>query len=171
MGKRPRTGENRICAVCAKEYYVSGWRLKRGPSRFCSTDCQNHKQYQRSQFNCKECNKQFFSSPCRKKKKVFCSLECRWSFEAKRHQDQKQKRKESMAKVRKKGLLPNNGPFQRKFALNNKENKCQVCGYKEFKCCLDIHHKDNNPSNNCLENLIVLCVMCHRKVHRKIIKL
>lgn len=43
-GGRKKTGENRICEACNKEYYVSAWRLKKGNSRFCSVFCLNHRQ-------------------------------------------------------------------------------------------------------------------------------
>lgn len=41
--------------------------------------------------------------------------------------------------------------------------KCQFCG-SEAK---DVHHKDNNPSNNPSDgsNWCVLCKSCHRKLH------
>ncbi|MGM5483489.1 MAG: HNH endonuclease [Nanobdellota archaeon] len=40
-------------------------------------------------------------------------------------------------------------------------NACQHCGEKDAS---DIHHIDGNPSNNRVNNLIVLCPTCHRKV-------
>ena len=42
------------------------------------------------------------------------------------------------------------------------KNKCEICGRKKK---LDIHHKDENPSNNVLSNLMVLCHSCHMKIH------
>lgn len=39
-------------------------------------------------------------------------------------------------------------------------NECAICGIKEG---LNIHHKDHNPSNNRMNNLIVLCGVCHKK--------
>lgn len=40
---------------------------------------------------------------------------------------------------------------------------CQKCGEEDS---LDVHHIDENPYNNDLENLILLCRSCHMKVHR-----
>ena len=40
------------------------------------------------------------------------------------------------------------------------DNTCQHCGENT---ALDIHHIDENPSNNRKNNLIVLCPNCHRK--------
>lgn len=44
-------------------------------------------------------------------------------------------------------------------------NQCAVCNAKEG---LHIHHKDNNPENNKTDNLVVLCGVCHKKVHIKV---
>lgn len=44
-------------------------------------------------------------------------------------------------------------------------NQCTTCGQTEG---LHIHHKDQNPSNNTIENLSVLCGVCHKKVHMKV---
>ena len=44
-------------------------------------------------------------------------------------------------------------------------NKCAICSKDEG---LHIHHKDRNPSNNQLDNLIVLCSICHKKIHMKV---
>jgi 5-methylcytosine-specific restriction endonuclease McrA len=78
---------------------------------------------------------------------------------------------ERMREARKSESIGKSGPSIRRYAFSEKEKKCEVCKYNEYECCLDVHHKDMNPNNNSLENLIILCVMCHRKVHRKLIKL
>jgi len=40
---------------------------------------------------------------------------------------------------------------------------CILCGNK---IDLQIHHKDENRSNNQISNLIILCRSCHSKQHR-----
>lgn len=45
------------------------------------------------------------------------------------------------------------------------DSECVVCGKKEG---LHIHHKDENSSNNQMNNLVVLCGVCHKKTHMKI---
>jgi len=45
------------------------------------------------------------------------------------------------------------------------KNKCVICGTEEG---LHIHHKDHNPTNNEIENLILLCGICHKKIHMKV---
>lgn len=44
-------------------------------------------------------------------------------------------------------------------------NRCAVCGQMEG---LHIHHKDKNPNNNVMSNLIALCGVCHKKIHMKV---
>lgn len=39
--------------------------------------------------------------------------------------------------------------------------KCEVCGNTT---CLEIHHKDGNHNNNCIDNYQVLCSDCHHKI-------
>src|SRR5699024_6084080 len=46
--------------------------------------------------------------------------------------------------------------------LTNKKS-CEVC--QSIKN-LDVHHKDENPYNNSLENLQLLCRGCHIRTHR-----
>ena len=43
--------------------------------------------------------------------------------------------------------------------------ECVICGKKEG---LHIHHKDENSSNNQINNLVVLCGVCHKKTHMRI---
>ena len=45
-----------------------------------------------------------------------------------------------------------------------KEQKCEICGCSEWQGVhlpLELHHKDGNHFNNCLENLQILCPNCH----------
>mgnify|MGYP001569159134 CR=1 FL=1 len=34
-----KTGENKLCLVCNTSFYVPGWRLKRGNTKYCSRIC------------------------------------------------------------------------------------------------------------------------------------
>lgn len=42
-----------------------------------------------------------------------------------------------------------------------KIDKCARCGYNEFPCSLQVHHKDSDRDNNNTDNLILLCANCH----------
>ena len=52
----------------------------------------------------------------------------------------------------------------RKDAFANYPPKCAVCGWDEDEDVLEVHHIDENRSNNNLDNLIILCPICHRKL-------
>lgn len=45
--------------------------------------------------------------------------------------------------------------------------KCQLCGCSQVENgkCLDVHHKDYNKKNNDINNLVALCISCHRKTN------
>jgi hypothetical protein len=47
---------------------------------------------------------------------------------------------------------------------------CQHCGVpqKSYFRKLDVHHKDGDKHNNCLMNLISLCLSCHQKEQYKL---
>ena len=75
MGKK-RTGVNVNCIAYGKEFYVPSYR--KDTAKFCSHECQNHKQYDKYVFNCKSCGKEVVTSLSHKTaSKKFCSLECR----------------------------------------------------------------------------------------------
>lgn len=44
------------------------------------------------------------------------------------------------------------------------EHKCACCGYNEDERILEVHHIDSNRDNNNIDNLIILCPNCHRKI-------
>lgn len=56
------------------------------------------------------------------------------------------------------------GNNYRKKAFDNYEHKCAVCGWNEDEDILEVHHIDENREHNDLENLKILCPICHRKI-------
>lgn len=52
----------------------------------------------------------------------------------------------------------------RRNAFNAYEHKCAICGYCEDERILEVHHKDENRNNNHIDNLIILCPNCHKKL-------
>jgi len=54
---------------------------------------------------------------------------------------------------------------KREDVLRKFNNECAICRKKEG---LHIHHKDENPQNNQIDNLVVLCGVCHKKAHMKV---
>lgn len=58
------------------------------------------------------------------------------------------------------------GRDYRSMAFAAYDHKCAICGYDGDGDigCLDVHHIDSNRENNILENLIIVCPNCHRKL-------
>lgn len=66
-------------------------------------------------------------------------------------------------------------------AFANYEHKCEICGWDEDEDVLEVHYIDEDRRNANLENLIILCPTCHKKLttgkyvldreHKKIIKM
>ena len=58
----------------------------------------------------------------------------------------------------------------REYRLYQKHKKdyCESCGLsKPAVSRLEIHHKDKNRQNSSVENLITLCIKCHKLLHKK----
>lgn len=161
---KKRNGSIKFCVACDKEFYVPKYRIE--TAKFCSLECQNHKQYKKYEFDCEGCGKHIITSPSRVNyKKRFCSLDCR---ENKRIDiKERRSRQKAWARLNRKDI----GRTLRKDVFLLKEKKCEICGFNEYDFCLDIHHKDKDPKNNELNNLAVLCCMCHRKLHKGIVNL
>lgn len=56
----------------------------------------------------------------------------------------------------------------RALAFRHYSHKCAVCGYKECVDILEVHHKDGDRNNNALDNLVILCPNCHKKITLKL---
>jgi hypothetical protein len=162
---KPRMGEIKHCKVCTTEFYVPQYRIK--TAKFCSLDCQNHKQYEKHRFSCNGCGKVVITSPSRRNyNKRFCSLECR---ESRRKTDVERRKATKAYNISKRGNMQ--GRSFRKHVFVLKEKKCMICGYDEYDFCLDLHHIDKDCTNNKIENIAILCAMCHRKLHKGLINL
>ena len=135
------------CKKCGYEWEIS-------PSSLCPSSCK-----ETSFKGCPECKYETrFCDYCGKEVKrlktefntksgyIYCSRECG------------NKHKNSLNKK------INNGTAYRRNALEYYGNSCSVCGYEEDTDLLEVHHIDEDRTNNELNNLIVLCCMCHKKL-------
>lgn len=162
---REKSGAELNCKCCNKLFYVPKYRIS--TAKFCSLECQNHNQYIKSEHKCKKCGNLFKDSPSRENKRKFCSQEC-YSDSQRIHKDTNALRRASKILVNnKRGINWSTNNRKHVFAL--KPKKCEICSYDEYDFCLDIHHIDMNANNNDISNLAVLCVMCHKKLHKGVI--
>ena len=59
----------------------------------------------------------------------------------------------------------------RPLAFRNYPHKCAICGWDEDESILEVHHIDECRNHNQLDNLIILCPICHRKLTNHTYKL
>lgn len=157
---KKRNGYYINCSACKESFYVPAYREK--TARFCSIYCQNHRRYEKFIFECRNCKKIVTASPSRKiQNKKFCSISCR---DADRKTEKERRQQIKALNVVSRGVCQAR-TFRRNF-FKLMEKKCCECGYDEHDYCLDLHHIDGNCNNNTIENIAVLCVMCHRKLHK-----
>ncbi len=164
-----KTGIFRNCKQCNKEMWVVKSRISK--NLFCSTVCHNSYRSNQNYVNCKNCNKQFRvkDSKIKINKNHYCSTECHYEFKKSNKNILDDRR--SRAKLNRAKFGANRSSKIRLIAFSAKPKQCEVCGYNDHDFCLDIHHKDKNALNNDVNNLAVLCCICHRKLHKNFLSL
>ena len=186
------------CIVCGKEFEVI--KSRENNAKFCSKKCmgvftakQNWKtgkfsvnkligrKYNKKKKGfyrkCLICGKLMYITPSHINRK-YCSRKCQgignWKFHRETYIKNIYKRYKDKNPRWKGGRSWGYATEQAKQVLNNKIDVqvCQVCGSKDKT---RIHHINFNHYDNRLENLCVLCVNCHAKIHsilyKEIIKL
>lgn len=109
------------------------------------------------QCTCAYCGKEFFRAPTKiRSELMFCSRECK---------DTAQRIESGIAfESMRPDHYNNSSATYREKALRCYEHKCSVCGWDEDVDVLEVHHIDEDRNNNNLENLKLLCPICHRKL-------
>ena len=151
-----KTAVTKTCAICGSIYEVKTYRAN--ISRFCSRECWSHR---RKPFYkvCKTCGKVFDTIDHRAK---FCSRDCLLSWKTvdtsplwKGGNSLKRERAQASGELTK----------WRKSVYNRDNYTCQICKEPQGDKALDVHHIDYNKKNCNPENLIALCMSCHRKTN------
>ena len=62
------------------------------------------------------------------------------------------------------GAVGIGGGYARTHRTFSKTGKCALCG---FYGVTELHHKDKNPCNTSSDNMIELCIACHKALHKK----
>lgn len=66
----------------------------------------------------------------------------------------------------------NVGKTIRKVLLKYQDGKCWMCkkSFKDMKVRPVLHHKNLDPKDNRISNLVLICPNCHDKIHQKVKK-
>jgi len=59
-----------------------------------------------------------------------------------------------------------NKKYYRALALAHYGPQCNRCGFDDHVTALEVHHCDRDRDNNYIDNLEVLCKICHRREHK-----
>lgn len=110
---------------------------------------------------CAYCQKEFLRAASKIEKSKsglsFCSRECK-------DLAQRINSGEEFIKIRPDHYNKIQGKNYREKAFRVYEHKCFICGWDEDEYILEVHHIDENRDNNELNNLMILCPICHRKI-------
>lgn len=154
MPNKPKM-ETAICEFCKKEYEGRSTDIKRN-RRFCSKKCRFDlvKENKRVDITCHNCNKEFKKLKSRLRSSnnlYFCSKKCQDKSSSCYYQSNYKTGPQIKSGI---------GSYRVR-AFNHFGAKCFVCNYSDLPQLLDVDHRDNDKSNNTVENLRVLCVFCH----------
>jgi hypothetical protein len=153
------------CIVCNKIYKTKPYMAN--ISKFCSRKCNAiyniaGKNKNRIKLICQHCNKEYEVPACRtkrgKKFSKYCSVLCgnrAKAFENKikgTHKDSNNWRWKGGVSV----------AYYKRIFKEKLPKKCQICNSIKN---LDVHHLDENRSNNIISNFQVVCRSCHKKIH------
>jgi 5-methylcytosine-specific restriction endonuclease McrA len=157
-GKK-RKGQYLICPTCNNSFIG---RLN-NPKTYCSNKCAYVGKIKEVEVNCATCNKVVLLKPSRIKSSksglIFCNRKC------------KEKAQSLIGGI--KEIQPSHygstKTNHRDIAFRILPKCCNRCGYNEHPEILEVHHIDEDNTNNIIENLEVLCPNCHT-IHHKLNK-
>lgn len=142
------------CKICGNRFYAKPRHIKIGWGKFCSDRCKFIGQRRGKFVNCDYCGKSLYRSPKELLKSksglYFCSRSCHASW-----------RNENIRIGESHPNWQTGISTYRKLLLKNTNKlKCENCSISDIRVLI-VHHKDENRSNNRLENLALLCRNCH----------
>ena len=150
--KNRRANISLQCLDCGYKWDITAGYVLYGDNHECP-NCGKHHQ-QENVVVCANCGKELIRSSSKIKSNAsgnfYCSKQCG-------NQHKNNIRKEN-------GEWDNSATTYRKRAFESYEHKCCVCGWGEDERILEVHHIDQNRTNNFIDNLCILCPTCHRKI-------
>lgn len=145
-----------VIFTCTADCFMRGPKDIRSSCPECSKEKRTSN---RTIIICDYCGKEFFRSPSKiqnsKSGLQFCCRECKDAAQ----------RIENNFEIMWPSHYKNGEQIHyRELAFRNYDHKCAVCGWNEDEDILEVHHIDEDRTNNKLNNLIILCPICHRKL-------
>ena len=175
------------CSYCGEEIERPKWHRERATNYFCDHECySNYLKNGKVLTNCTNCGKEIVLSRYRylQSENSFCSKDCYDEW----HRGKNCYNWKGGISSQYRGP---NWEQQRGKAIKRDNNTCQICGASGESVKLDVHHKipfqdferegidkdkdiieriDYKEANK-LDNLILLCDSCHRKVEEDVISI
>lgn len=150
------------CANCGKEYLQRLYTTRIG--RYCSQKCSHEARYketERIEVICLNCDKSFLKKKWQVWEKNFCSKECKNKYSVNENH-------------------PGWNGGEHTYSIRAKSYYGKICATGD-KCPLkdkvlpsfmyETDHIDGDRKNNKMDNLMVLCVWCHReKTMKSVVK-
>lgn len=149
-----KNGENKVCQVCNKEYYIRANRAEN--SKWCSIECWKKR---RVLNKCEHCKNDITSYHGKK----YCSRECSHKAMV---GDKAPTWIDGKSLERDRARLGTELKKWRNEVYKRDNYTCQKCGSKkELQAHHIIHWAKSEEHRFILENGITLCVECHSKEH------
>lgn len=150
-----------VCAytLCGKQFSLIPSRVAK--KNFCSNKCSQLSRIKTDDIKCSNpnCSKMFRRKPYELNRANFhfCSRDCMNQCQT------------FDSSVRIKNNHKTGFASYRERAFRFYPNECKVCGYNKHRIMLDVDHVDSDRTNNCIENLQILCVMHHAEKTRGLV--
>lgn len=153
------------CQICSAEFKVKPSQVRYGYGKFCSKKCKTESQKRRVQIKCFACGTEKVikhSDANKAEEHNFCSRKCAIGWKNKNASGENHPNWTDGAATYRKRALEHYG----KKCSNTSCKLANILNIPEK--LLDVDHIDSNRSNNDLQNLQVLCVLCHAIKTRKV---
>ena len=147
------------CDNCGNPFPKPKRFVGKGKREICSRDCLDAANQNRIKMNCAICGKEVWRNPSKvgKNNLAFCCRE---------HKEEAQTIKSGLLKCT---HYADGSTIYRRTALEHYGAKCEWCGFG-IEALLEAHHINKNRYDNRIENLIILCLICHGLVHKDLVE-
>lgn len=153
------------CKHCGRKFEAAVSDHKRERAKFCSLSCSTiyqHKYRSKPKSNCKcaQCGILFYRCKSRLKNSKsgiqFCSRKCKDAAQ----------RIGGISKIWPSHYGTGNGAYSyRKKAFDKLLHRCALCHSTTYVKLYPVHHIDFDRTNNKINNLLIVCPLCHGVIH------